>query len=303
MKSFLGSQFLKTSALLDDGVLLKTLRASVGDRRVALCFHRVAARRRPGELQPKLTMAPDQIDRLIAFVRDAVQASLLVSFDDGYLDSAEYVLSRAPRFFGVEWLFFVCPQKTEQQAGFRWDLAEKRGTLLLDAPVDLERENLRAELRELPLDPQFRLAPVELCRELQRLPRVALGNHTNVHHRPSLLDPAQARAEYAGSVRDFERLFGTPKHFAFPYGVPGTDFGAADVALVRSLGDFILWSTEPRPFHPRERRPGAVLPRFAVDGTRTWKETALQIAVHALRTRLPTASGEEARGRGDLAFG
>jgi len=289
MRRALGSSLLKASSLMEDPALSTLLRKSVGGRRVALCFHRVASERRRGELQPKLTMAPDEIDRLIAFVHSSVQGPLTVSFDDGYLDSAEYVLSRARRFAGVEWLFFVCPQKTERQAGFRWDLAEKQRAPVIDAPVDVDRENLRAELRELPLDPQFLLAPVELCLELQRLPGVALGNHTNVHHRPSLLTAEQARAEYAGSVRDFERLFGTLGHFAFPYGVPGADFGVADVALVRGLGDFVLWSTEPRPFHARERRPGAVLPRFAVDGTRTWKETALQIAVHALRTRLPSS--------------
>ena len=129
-----------------------------------------------------------------------------------------------------------------------------------------------------------------MCRELKRLPNVTLGNHSNVHHRPVLLTDAQARAEYAASVRDFERLFGPCKHFAFPYGVPGIDFGRRDVALLRSLGSFLVWSTEPRPFGAHERLPGAVLPRFAVDGTRTWKQTALQIAVHALRTRLPGQS-------------
>ena len=119
---------------------------------------------------------------------------------------------------------------------------------------------------------------------------MTLGNHSNVHHRPVLLTYAQVRAEYAASLRDFERLFGPCKHFAFPYGVPGVDFGRRDVAVLRGLGSFLIWSTEPRPFEARERSPGAVLPRFAVDGTRTWKQTALQIAVHALRTRLPGQS-------------
>jgi hypothetical protein len=64
--------------------------------------------------------------------------------------------------------------------------------------------------------------------------------------------------------------------------------------MLRRLGDFVLWSTEPRPFHAGERRAGALLPRFAVDGTRTWKETAAQIAVHALRTLLSGQAAEQA---------
>ena len=290
MRRALGSGLLKASSLLEDSALAKLLRSSVGDRRVALCFHRVAERRREGELQPKLTMAPGAIDRLISFVQAAVGPPK-VSFDDGYLDSAEYVLSRAPRFPEVEWLFFVCPQKTERQSGFRWDLAERTpgqdAESILSAPVKVAGENLRADLRAMARDPAFRMASVELCRRIQRLPNAALGNHTNLHHRPSELTQTQAIAEFASSTLDFERLFGPMAHFAFPYGVPGADFTARDLRILRQLGKFILWSTEPRPFADSERRPGAVLPRFAIDGTRTWKETALQIAVHALRTRLP----------------
>ena len=51
---------------------------------------------------------------------------------------------RAPRWPEVEWLYFVCPQKTERRVGFRWDLAEvlRRerpsldGDSILFAPVD-----------------------------------------------------------------------------------------------------------------------------------------------------------------------
>ena len=96
--------------------------------------------------------------------------------------------------------------------------------------------------------------------------------------------PEACRAEYAASLRDFARLFGPARHFAFPYGIPEVDFGAAHVAMLRELGRMQLWSTEPRPYAAREREAGAVLPRFAVDGTRTWRTTAAHIALHALRT-------------------
>lgn len=229
---------MRTLAIADERTLSRALRANLAARRLALCFHRV------GPPSDKLWMPAAEIDRLIGFLGDV--APLTVCFDDGYRDGAEYVLSRAARFAQVEWLFFVCPRKTE----------------------------LRAEAD---------LAELDLCRAIQRLPNAALGNHTNRHERPTL---GRSADDFAESKRDFERLFGPQLHFAIPFGVPGVDFTRRHVEELRALGDFLIWSTEPRPFHARERRSGAVLPRFAVDGTRTWKETAVHIALHALRSRI-----------------
>ena len=252
----LASQVLRALSAADERTLLSSLRSNLGELRAALVFHRVS------EERSKLGMPAEEIDRLIRFLLEA-QGRLTVSFDDGYRDSADYVLSRALLFPQVEWLYFVCPEKTELRTGFEWD----------------------AQAGE-------KLAPIELCREIQRLPNAALGNHTNAHQRAASMTEEQYRAEIEASLRDFQRLFGPQLHFAFPFGVPGEDFSADHVDELRAQGDFLIWSTEPRPFHPRERRAGAVLPRFAVDGTRTWKETAVHIALHALRARL---GGVEAR--------
>ena len=248
----LASQVLRALSAADERTLLSALRSNLGELRAALVFHRVS------EERSKLGMPAEEIDRLIRFLLEA-QGRLTVSFDDGYRDAAEYVLSRAPRLPEVEWIYFVCPEKTELRTGFEWDAAPD-------------------------------LAPIELCHEIQRLPNAALGNHTNSHQRPVLVPDFSVEIER--SRRDFQRLFGPQLHFAFPFGVPGEDFSAEHVEELRALGDFLIWSTEPRPFHPRERRAGAVLPRFAVDGTRSWKETAVHIALHALRARL---GGVEAR--------
>jgi peptidoglycan/xylan/chitin deacetylase (PgdA/CDA1 family) len=314
MNQRIGSRLLKILAAADGGALAGALRASLGERRVAVCFHRVAERRREGELQPKLTMPPAEIDRLIRFLLEAVPGApraLTVSFDDGYRDSADYVLSRAPLFPKVEWLFFVCPEKTERQAGFRWDLAETRRRAapgldvdaILFAPVEVATENQREELRRLPAQPDFQMADLAMCREIQRLPNVALGNHTNVHHRPALMSADQFRAECEASTRDFARLFGPLAHFAFPFGVPGHDFTSEHVAALHGCGRFLLWSTEPRPFEAGERAARSVLPRFAVDGTRTWKETAAQILLHALRTRVRNPLRRSPRAAGAFAAG
>jgi hypothetical protein len=249
MKQLLGSSLVHALATFDRRTLARTLDASLGDRRMALVFHRV------GEPRTKLGMPAAEIDTLIAFFME-IGGELTVCFDDGYRDAAEYVLSRALRFARTEWLFFVCPLRSELRTAFPWDG---------DATA---------------------LADPKLIRQVQQLPNVALGNHTNLHQRPALLSADAWRAEIAQSKRDFERLFGPQQHFAFPFGVPRVDFTGEHVEELRALDDSVIWSTEPRPFHRRERRPSAVLPRFCIDGRRTWKESAVHIALHALRTRI-----------------
>ncbi|HWE25802.1 MAG TPA: hypothetical protein VG496_17820, partial [Myxococcales bacterium] len=142
---------------------------------------------------------------------------------------------------------------------------------------------------------EFALADVEICRRIQRLPNVELGNHSNVHHRSVLLDAGQFRAELGASAHDFARLFGPARHFAFPFGVPGVDFGRSHVSAVRELLDVEIWSTEPRPYRPSEREQGAVLPRFAVDGTRSWRATVAHIALRSLLTAWPVRGPVEMR--------
>jgi peptidoglycan/xylan/chitin deacetylase (PgdA/CDA1 family) len=296
MKRAVASCLLEALSAADDRIVASLFRTALGNRSIALCFHRVVTEaRRSGELDAKLAMPEAEIDRLISFLLNAARRRgrwLTVCFDDGYRDAAEYILSRAPRFSDVEWIFFVCPAKIETQVGFRWDLAETqlahgREQSIIHAPGDPETENLRADLRGLASDPRFALASIDLCRRLSALPNVQLGNHTNAHLRATMLGSDAFAAECARSDADFRRLFGgAPRHLAVPFGVPGVDFDARHVEPLRRVGRFEIWSTEPRPFDPGERGPSAVLPRFAVDGSRTWKQCAAHLALHALRARV-----------------
>ena len=104
----------------------------------------------------------------------------------------------------------------------------------------------------------------------------------------------QFRADMAASARDFARLFGPAQHFAFPFGVPGVDFQTSHVAAVREVRPVEVWSTEPRPYQRREREEAAVLPRFAIDGTRDWRQSVAHIAVRSLVTLMPGRSALEA---------
>ena len=225
-----------TGGVLPELALKLLLRTSLAGLGVSLCLHRVSPAPRPTDWQPGLNIPPAQLDALIELLlsfRAGPSGWLTLSFDDGYLDAAEYVRTRGPRFPSVEFMFFVCPEKLERRAGFRWDLAERALTsgltreaamALLDAPPR-DDENGRADLRALAEAPEFKLATVETVRELAHLPNVVIGNHTDLHlSAAKVLTDAQVEADYRRSTAKFAALFGAQRHFAFPYGTPRHHF-------------------------------------------------------------------------------
>ncbi|GMU60045.1 MAG: hypothetical protein AMXMBFR34_18080 [Myxococcaceae bacterium] len=282
---------------LSPSVLRAVAQRALEGFHVSLCLHRVAPRRRPTDWQPALTIHPDELDAAVELLLAARPGDrwLTLSFDDGYADAVAAIAARAPRWPHVRFSCFVCPQKLERRAGYRWDLVERalaQGVTradalhLLDAPVDLSRENEREDLRALAEDDDFRLATVEEVRALQRLPNVTVGNHSNVHLRATGLRDEVVREEYRKSCDDFTRLFGPLREAAFPFGTPRAEFDARHVAMWRLVGDFFLWSTEGRPFRPEERLPRAVLPRYPVDGRLSAQELVAWVAARAVKFRV-----------------
>jgi peptidoglycan/xylan/chitin deacetylase (PgdA/CDA1 family) len=262
----------------------------------ALCLHRATPVHRATDWQTGHAMRPEAIDALLELLLGARPGPasdwLTVTFDDGYGDAAEYLASRAARFPQVRFLFFLCPEKVERGAGFRWDVAElelqagrprAEALALLDAPASLDGENARLDLQAAAANAAYRLVGVEEARALARLPNVTLGNHTNLHLPATWLAPEVVLEDYRRSTQDFTRLFGTQRHFAFPYGTPGHHFRPEHVAMLRDLGDFTLWSTEARPFSPAE---AGVRPRFPVDGSQTPEALAGWLAARALDFRV-----------------
>jgi hypothetical protein len=268
--------FSAAAAFFPISLLRRWLAWSVRDLCIALCFHRVSAQKRATDPQPELTVAPEVLDELLAFLTSSMPvapAQLFLCFDDGYADAANYVAARAPFHSSVQWLFFVCPEKTEKRAGFRWDLFEattggqKCGANLdsfLDADLDIDAENRRPELRRIAESGDFRLATVTECAQLESLRNVSLGNHTNCHFRLTALSKEQAERELRASTSDFERLWGACRHFAFPFGGPIQDFTTDHVQIINQARPVLSWSTQQRPFRPAEIAPGVVLPRFTV---------------------------------------
>jgi hypothetical protein len=136
-----------------------------------------------------------------------------------------------------------------------------------------------------PKDTPCQLASLEALREVQKLPNVWLGNHTNRHHLQTALTAREVEQEYADAFADFARLFGPQAHFAFPFGSPGATFDQSHVAVLRRLGAGLIWSTERRPYAALERRPSAVLPRLGIDCSWSLERNALWIAMLAAKYR------------------
>lgn len=266
--------------LLSENQIWRLFQLSVSGLDVALCLHHVSRRYRD-----ELTMPAHELDAFLSRASQIEHAGgsrwLTLTFDDGYLDAWHYVMTRARRFPDQEWLMFVCPTKAEHQAAFRWDLDKVDD----DSPRDSRIENHRTDLKAASQLSDAHLATVEQCRYLRIFDNVHLGNHTNCHFRATALPLAHALDELEQSHVDFERLFGPEHHFAFPFGAQG-DFDDRHVESIRRVTDAIIWTTVPRPFLRAHRRPGAVLPRFGVDGRWSAAQLAFLIAVRSLRARV-----------------
>lgn len=219
---------------------------------------------------------------------------LTLSFDDGYKDSADYIRTRSAKYPHVSFLLFVCPEKIEKRVGFRWDAWEKlrsagKATGSLDAYLEhervLDRENGRDDLIDAARDPLFQLATLEECRELQRMPNVALGNHTNTHFKLAEISAADAAREIDRSHEMFVALFGKPEHFAFPYGTPGESYRPEHVTHVRRLGYTHIWSTVGRTFE-NSNRERSELPRFAIHGDWSLADTLTWLTKASMKARV-----------------
>ena len=268
-------------------VCARIFAAAVGQARVALCMHRIGIHGGPPG-QPHVTCRPETLDALIrallASRPSAAEPWLTVSFDDGYLDAVDYVRSRAREFPTVEWLLFVCPEKAEKGAGYRWDVPGAPPGWAKDA-MDPATENRRAELLAAGRHDGSRVATVSEVRDVLATDDASAGNHTNAHALQVRLSREQAAGEYSRSTADFERLFGPQRHFAFPFGTPHHEVTREHLELLWRRGEFHVWTTERRPYTREERTAGAPLPRFSPDGRWGAGGIALWIAAHALLWR------------------
>jgi hypothetical protein len=288
MKRLMIEKLLNLYPFVPNSMLDRLTLTGVSGAEVHLCLHRVGFpvfKRCP---IADTSVMPDELDFLLDTLRSKTRtarpAKIVASFDDGYADAVSYVQSRYERFPDVEWMFFICPRKLRDRSGFRWDAADPAAEQ--SQPLLIALENQRSTLRGLADVPLHQLATVEQIKRIAALPRVTLGNHTNCHFALSEISIEDCRTELWQSRREFEELFGSSEHFAFPYGVPGLHFRKDHQELVAAEGYRYLYTVQPRPVHRLEGGRYQLISRFAVMGTWPMKKYALLIALICLRERI-----------------
>jgi peptidoglycan/xylan/chitin deacetylase (PgdA/CDA1 family) len=232
-----------------------------------------------------------------------------ITFDDGYADNCEVALAILARH-GIKAAFFVSTGYLD--GGLMWNdgiiesIRRARGRRLDLTPIGLRAfpietfEEKRAAIAELIahtkyLDPSERekrcaairdVANVDVPRDLMmRSDQVRalhdagmdIGGHTVSHPILVRIDKEEARREIAEGKCALETIIGAPvRHFAYPNGMPGVDYGRAHVDIVREVGFDAAFSTA---WGAASRRSDMFqLPRFT-----PWDRTPLRIGARFVR--------------------
>lgn len=216
-----------------------------------------------------------------------------ITFDDGYADNAQVALPLL-RAHGLPACFFIATGYLD--GGQMWndsvietvrhapgstldlsehglgrlpvgDLAARRATIatllahLKYLPFERRRAiaaSLRGRVRPLAA-PELMMRSAEVI--ALRRAGMEIGAHTVSHPILAAMSDLAARCDIAAGKRALEQLINAPVTlFAYPNGMPGQDYGARHVDMVRSLGFEAAVAT-----HWGAARPGAdlyQLPRF-----------------------------------------
>ncbi|MDL2353692.1 MAG: polysaccharide deacetylase family protein [Pseudomonadota bacterium] len=191
-----------------------------------------------------------------------------ITFDDGYADNAEIALPLLQRH-ALPATFFVATGFLDGGRMFNDTVIElvRRAPAQLDlTPLQLGRYTLDSwgsrrqavgalldQLKYLPLaEREDKIAaltelvgialPDDLMMRTDQLRRLhaagmEIGGHTVSHPILARMSAAGARDEIAAGKAQLEQLIGAPvRLFAYPNGIPGQDYQAEHVDIVRSLG-------------------------------------------------------------------
>jgi len=239
-------------------------------------------------------------------------AAASLTFDDGYADNLTVATPLLQRY-GVPATVFVATgyldggrmwndtviEAVRASRGAALDLRDEGVGLFPVGTVEEKRRAIDALLPALkyrPAPERQRLAdriaagagcrlPADLMltgEQLRELSRagIGIGAHTVTHPILARADAAAAADEIAGSKRALESLLQADVAlFAYPNGVPGKDYDAAHVAMVRRAGFRAAFSTAAG--IATVRSPRFELPRFT-----PWGRTAmfaLRMARHLAR--------------------
>jgi peptidoglycan/xylan/chitin deacetylase (PgdA/CDA1 family) len=224
------------------------------------------------------------------------------TFDDGYIDNRDHALP-VLEAHDVPAMLYI-PSSYPQGEGELWWVALEemiRGAQTLARPDqpdlgeqplhtaeeklafhlslywalrDMDQDSQRDVIRTMAQSRNYDLQA--LCRrlvlstqallDLNKHRLITLGAHTVTHRAIARLSPQEAMREMVEGADWLEETFGErPKHFAFPYGDPGSA-DTRDFALAREAGFATAVTTRKGMIHPEHSDHLFALPRVSLNG-------------------------------------
>jgi peptidoglycan/xylan/chitin deacetylase (PgdA/CDA1 family) len=225
-----------------------------------------------------------------------------LTFDDGFIDNRDHALPVLEAHNAPGMLYM--PSDYPQGKGDVWWVALeemiREASMLVrpDRPADgpqsvetaqqklavymaaywalraLPQDDKRARIHQMAADQGYDMQA--LCRRLilstsdfkayAQHPLISVGAHTMTHRAVSRLDPQRAMEELVGGADWLESVLGDrPKHFAFPYGDPGSA-GPRDYQLARDAGFESAVTTRKGMLFHEHRDHLFGLPRVSLNG-------------------------------------
>ena len=205
---------------------------------------------------------------------------VLITFDDGYrsvLTKGAPILAE----YGLPAAVFVCtgPMITRRRLWFD-DVAEREGEDVVEIWKSRGHEEWAAACAATSAlderDPRALMTPEELAK-LAGAGIIEIGGHTVSHPILAHAPAREQRREIEENLRSIQQWVGKPvRAFAYPNGRPGIDYSAETIAILRTVGIDMAFTT--REVFARADEPALERSRFLVLDTLSASEVAHRLA-------------------------
>lgn len=233
------------------------------------------------------------------------EKSLIITFDDGYLDNYVYAIPILKKY-DIPATFFISTQNIDKNKEF-WDhdyirmlLYRQENKLeIFNKEYNLKKINmnklikfLHTQLKQMQIndrneflfDMEKQLNPKISCRDLYRtvnkkeliemskLPNILIGAHTVTHTRLAIQETEVQEWEIKESKIELEKIINKPvEYFAYPFGLKNIDYNIKTVELLKKHGFKKAFTTEGKNIKINDNR--YEIPRY---GARNWNEKQIR---------------------------
>ena len=247
----------------------RALQKSLGGASLAICLHRITDSNEETTKSP-LTITTKTLEKILHSLNHVSQGhgagEILVTFDDGYSETLEFIENKKHLFPNLSWIYFICPQKCARNENYVWDREETT------------------------------ISSLEKCLEASQKYSFKIGNHTNTHRAISTLSDKEIENEINDSIEILERYKIPHRDFAFPFGYPGVHFTDKQTKIIKRIYlnhgiNAKTWSTEPYPFNNTNEKES--IPRIPILGTETASSSLSKILMQSIKLKIKSITAKQ----------